>query len=335
MNSAKADQPTPDQDGSMNRRSILVCTALAFFIMSAPAWSQQFPCESAKLVVPWARGGSTDVIYRTIAASANNVGAPPRLQIVNVSGQGGAKGTKQVQKAKPDGCTLLAIHQSIMTSHFIGRLKFSWDAFDPIALLTTTPAIVGASMKTPYDDIPGLVAAAKRDPGTIITGSSLGSTSHFLLLMLEHAADVRFVHFNYNGDRERITALLNGDIAIGEVNFAAARRYIDENRLKALGISTAERNPQHPGVMTLKEQGVDVVFSTDRGVVVPKGTPALLTRQLETIFARAVRNPKVIEQLAAYGTAVKYLNRKNYRKYLADTYAEWEDIAIGVGMFKR
>jgi len=105
-------------------------------------------------------------------------------------------------------------------------LKFTWDAFDPVTLLTATPAIVGASMKTPYDDIAGLVAAAKRDPGTIITGSSLGSTSHFLLLMLERAADVRFEHFNYNGDRERITALLNGDIAIGEVNFAAARHYI-------------------------------------------------------------------------------------------------------------
>jgi tripartite-type tricarboxylate transporter receptor subunit TctC len=214
-------------------------------------------------------------------------------------------------------------------------LKFTWDAFDPIALLTTTPAVVGASLKTPYDDIPGLVAAARRDPGTIITGSSLGSTSHFLLLMLEHAAGVRFEHFNYNGDRERITALLNGDIAVGEINFAAARQYIDENRLKALGISTTERNPRHPGVMTLQEQGVDVVFSTDRGLVVPKGTPGLLTRQLETIFARAMRDPEVIENLAAYGTTVKYLNRKSYREYLADTYAEWEDIAIGVGMYKR
>ncbi len=319
----------------MMRKRIFNLAVVALALVSTPAWSQQFPCESAKLVVPWARGGSTDNIYRIIAASANNVGAAPRLQIVNVSGQGGAKGTKQVQRAKPDGCTLLAIHQSVMTSYFIGRLKFTWDAFDPVTLLTTTPAIVGASMKTPYDDIAGLVAAAKRNPGTIITGSTLGSTSHFLLLMLERAADVRFEHFNYNGDRERITALLNGDIAIGEVNFAAARRYIDENKLKALGISTAERNPQHPGVMTLREQGVDVVFSTDRGVVVPKGTPGLLTRQLETIFARAMRDPKVIEQLAAYGTTVKYLNRKNYRKYLADTYVEWEEIAIGVGMFKR
>jgi tripartite-type tricarboxylate transporter receptor subunit TctC len=319
----------------MMRIPLFRAVVLALALASAPAWSQQFPCESAKLLVPWARGGSTDIIYRTIVASANNVGAAPRLQIVNVSGQGGAKGAKQAQKAKPDGCTLLAVHQSIMTSYFIGRLKFTWDAFDPIALLTTTPAVVGASLTTPYDDIPELIDAARRDPETIITGSTLGSTSHFLLLMLEHAARVRFEHFNYNGDRERITALLNGDIAVGEINFAAARRYIDENKLKALGISTSERSPQHPHVLTLKEQGVDVVFSTDRGVVAPKGTPGLLTRQLETIFARAMRDPEVIENLAAYGTTVKFLNRKNYRKYLADTYAEWEDIAIEVGMFKR
>jgi tripartite-type tricarboxylate transporter receptor subunit TctC len=318
----------------MNRNHILAAIALALVFVNTPAWSQEFPCQSAKLVVPWARGGSTDVIYRVIVASANNVGAAPRLQIVNVNGQGGAKGAKQVERAKPDGCTMLAIHQSIMTSYFIGRLKFTWDAFDPIALLTTTPAIVGASMKTTYDDIPGLVAAAKQAPDTIVTGSSLGSTSHFLLLMLEHAADIRFEHFNYNGDQERIQALLNSDIAIGEINFAAARGYIAENKLKALGISTTQRNPQHPNVRTLTEQGVEVVFSTDRGIVVPKGTPGLLTRQLETILARAMRDPKVIEKLAAYGTTVKYLNRKNYRKYLADTYAEWEDIAIGVGMYR-
>jgi tripartite-type tricarboxylate transporter receptor subunit TctC len=319
----------------MMRRHMLRITAFALLLVSTSAWAQQFPCESAKLIVPWARGGSTDIIYRIIVASANNVGAAPRLQIVNVNGQGGAKGTKQVERAKPDGCTMLAIHQSIMTSYFIGRLKFTWDAFDPIALLTTTPAIVGASLKTPYDDIPGLVEAARRDPKTIVTGSSLGSTSHFLLLMLEHAAGVRFEHFNYNGDRERIAALLSGDIAIGEINFAAAKGYIEDNKLKALGISTIERNPQHPNVMTLREQGVDVVFSTDRGVIVPKGTPGLLTRQLRTIFARAMRDPKVIEALAAHGTTVKYLGRRDYGKYLAGTYAEWEAIATGVGMYKR
>ncbi len=83
----------------MMRKRIFKVAALALALVSTPAWSQQFPCESAKLVVPWARGGSTDIIYRTIAASANNVGAAPRLQIVNVSGQGGAMGTKQVQRA--------------------------------------------------------------------------------------------------------------------------------------------------------------------------------------------------------------------------------------------
>ncbi len=89
--------------------------------------------------------------------------------------------------------------------------------------------------------------------------------------MLEHAATVRLEHFNYNGNRERLEALLNGDIAVGSADFAAAKGYIDENRLKARGISTTERNPLHPDVPTPREQGVDVAFSTDRGVLVPEG----------------------------------------------------------------
>lgn len=310
-------------------------TALILVSASHMAASQEFPCESAKLVVPWARGGASDTIYRAIAASANRVGAPPKLQIVNVSGQGGAKGAKQVERAKPDGCTMLAAHQSVFTSYFIGRLKFTWDAFDPIALLATTPAIIGASMKTPYGDMVELIDTARLEPGSIVTGSTLGSTSHFLLLMIEHRADVRFEHFDYDGDRQRIDALLNGDIAVGEINLAAARRYVDENRLKALGISTTERDRLHPEVATLREQGLDVIFSTDRGILVPKGTPGLLTRQLETVFARAMRDPKVIETLAELGTHPKYLNRKDYARYLADSYAEWEAIAKAVGMYKR
>ncbi len=81
-------------------------------------------------------------------------------------------------------------------------------------------------------------------------------------------------------------------------------------------------------------ESAKLVVPWARGVLVPEGTPGLLTRQMETIFARAVRDPEVIEALTAHGTTVKYQNRNNYRDYLADTYAEWEDIAIDVGMYR-
>ena len=152
------------------------------------------------------------MIFTIFEKTIAEMDVTPKIKVVTVPGQGGNKGAKEAAKAKPDGCTMVAVHQSIFTSYFMGRLKFSWEAFDPLVLLTTTPAIVGASAKTPFDDMPELIAAAREKPKSIVTGVSFGSTSHFLLLMIERQADVQFEHFNYNGDTERIEALLNGDI---------------------------------------------------------------------------------------------------------------------------
>jgi tripartite-type tricarboxylate transporter receptor subunit TctC len=312
------------------------CVALLLALVAASSFAQNkdIPCDTVDLIVPWKPRGGTDIIFRVIARSVNQVGMVPRLQIVNVDGLGGAKGTRVAARAKANGCTLLGVHQSIITSYFAGRLKFTWDAFEPITLLTATPAMVGANKALPYGGVDDLVMAAKAKPDSVLAGSTIGSTSHFLLLMIEHGTGVRFRHVNYDGATERIQALLKGDIAIGEINLAAAKAYINDDAVKALGVSTGERHRILPGVKTLREQGVDVVFSTDRGIVAPKGTPPLITRQYETAFARAVRDPIVLDALEKNGTTVKYLNRKDYRAYLEKTYAQWEKIAIEVGMYR-
>ncbi len=82
-------------------------------------------CRTAKLIVPWGAGGGTDVIFRQFVEAVNEAGAEPELQVVNIGGQGGNKGAKEAVKAKPDGCTLLAIHQSALTSFFTGRVDFT------------------------------------------------------------------------------------------------------------------------------------------------------------------------------------------------------------------
>ena len=123
-------------------------TALAFAIAS-PASAVELPCSTAKLIVPWGAGGDTDIVNRIVAEAVNADGMSPTLQVVNVGGQGGNKGAKEAKESKPDGCTLFAVHQSAITSYFTGRVDFTWDAFEPIALLARTPPIVGANTNTP------------------------------------------------------------------------------------------------------------------------------------------------------------------------------------------
>ncbi len=320
----------------MRNRIYLIAAAIAATGLAvAPATAAELPCGTAKLIVPWSPGGGTDVVFRIITEAANKAGAKPQLQIVNISGQGGNKGAKEAVKAKANGCTLFAIHQSAMSSYFTGRVDFSFEAFEPVALLTRTAPIIGAHPGVPYKNVKDLVAAAKAKPGTILTGATLGSTSQFWFLLLEDAADIKFKYVPYDGTRQRMTALLGKHIEIGEINLAAAVKYIQGGDLKALGIYTPKRHPLIPDVPTLKEQGIDLVTGTDRGIVAPKGTPKAAIAQWAKVFKKAVQDPAVVSSLGRKGTAIIFKGSDAYRTYIDKTFAKWKQIAKKVGVYKR
>lgn len=304
-------------------------------LSTAPAVAApEISCRTAKLIVPWGAGGGTDVIFRTFVEAVNSKGAEPQLQVVNISGQGGNKGAKEAVKAKPDGCTLFAIHQSALTSYLNGRVDFTWDAFEPVAMLTRTPAIFGANPDVPYNNIKELVAAAKEKPGEIVAGGTLGSTSHFVFLLLEDAAGIKFKHVSYDGTRQRMTALLAKNIELGEINLASAKQYIATGELKALGITTPERNGEIGEVMTLKEQGYDLVYGTDRGVMLPKGTSQEIIDHYGALFQQAATDPAVIAEMNAKGTEVVYYDPAAYTAYFEETFTNWKRIAKEVGLYK-
>ena len=312
-----------------------VC-AVAALAASAPASADNhLPCRTAKLIVPWGAGGGTDVIFRIVAESINKSGIKPTLQVVNVPGQGGNKGAKEAEKARPDGCTLFAVHQSAITSYFTGRVNFTWAAFEPVALLTRTPPIIGAHPSVPYNNLKELISAAKAKPGTILTGATLGSTSHFWFLLLEDAADIKLKYIPYDGTRQRMTALLANNIQLGEVNLAATKKYLQTNELKALAIYTDEREKDIPNVMTAKEQGIDLVAGTDRGVLAPKGTPAEALSFWADAFEKAMKDPAVAQQMNAKGSLVVFKRGDDYNTYMTSTYDKWEAVAKKVGVYKR
>ena len=313
----------------------LAAGAMALSAAFAPASAANIPCGTAKVIVPWGAGGDTDILFRTFTEVANKLGAKPQLQVVNIGGQGGNKGAKEAKASKPDGCTLFAIHQSALTSYLTGRVDFTWDAFEPVSLLIRTPAIVGANPDVPYNNVTEMVAYAKAHPGEILAGGTLGSTSHFFFLLIEDAADIQFKHISYEGTRQRMTALLAKNIAVGEINLLAAKKYIQTNELKALGISAAERNPEIPDVKTLAEEGVDVIYGTDRGIMLPKGASKEIVQHYIDLAAKVVKDPDFIKAAAAKGSSIEFTPGEAYREYFKKTLAKWEAIAKKVGVYKR
>ncbi len=318
----------------MKLRTTLAAAA-ALIVGATSSMAADIPCGTAKLIVPWGAGGGTDVIFRQIVETVNATGAEPQLQVVNIGGQGGNKGAKQAVNAAPDGCTLFAMHQSAITSYFTGRVDFTWNAFDTVSMMTRTASIIGANKDAPYEDLAGLIAEAKAHPGEITAGGTFGSVSQFVFLLIEDAAGVKFKHVSYDGTKERMTALLANNISIGEINLAATRKYIETGELKALSVMTADRMTEVPDLQTASEQGVEIVYGVERGIMAPKGTPKEIIAHYDALFAAAAQDPALAESMKAKGTAMVYKNADDYAAHLSDTYAKWEEIAKKVGVYKR
>lgn len=319
------------------KRSILgfaaaIATGAAAF--AAPVQAAEMPCSTARMIVPWGPGGDTDLVFQVVVKAINESGFKPQLQVVHISGQSGNKGAKEVKNAKPDGCTLLAIHESQITTYLAGRVDFTWDAFDTVARLTYTPSVLGASSKVSFDDMPSLVDYAKKKPGELKVGVTTGSTSQFFNLLIEDATSTSFKYVPYEGTRQRLTAILSNNVDVGEMNILTAKKYIQEGTVRALGIATEKRDPLMPELKTLKEQGIDVTYGLHRGVVAPKGTPAGVVAAYEKAFADAMKHPDVVKHMDSAGTWIVYLDAAGYKDFFTKSFEQHLKVAKKIGMFK-
>ncbi|MEK9671321.1 MAG: tripartite tricarboxylate transporter substrate binding protein [Rhodospirillaceae bacterium] len=300
----------------------------------ANAMGHGMKCDTAKLIVPWKPGGGTAVIFNIFEKVMNEQGVKPRIQVVTVPGQGGNKGAKEAAKAKPDGCTLFAIHQSAITSYLNGRINFHFDGFDTVALLTSTPDIVGASGRVAWKNFADFKKAVMAAPGTVPTGATFGSTSQFMWLLLEDLTGMKFKYVPFDGTRERMTALLSGAIQLGTINIASGRKYMEGGELKGFAIAANKRSKHMPNLPTLKELGVDMEFALKRGIVAPKGTPKAVIEHWSKAFKKAAEDPGLLKQMDAKGTDVEWVGPGDYRKWADKTFADYKKVAIKIGMYK-
>ena len=308
--------------------------AMGAALAAVPAQAAEFPCSTAKLIVPWAAGGGTHVIFSIFEKIVQRLDVSPKIKVVTVGGQGGNKGAKVAAGSKPDGCTLFAIHQSAVTSYLNGRIKFHFDNFETISLLASTPDIVGANGTVPWKTFADFKTAALAAPGSIKVGATFGSTSQFYWLILEDLTGMKFKFVPYDGTRQRMTALLSGAVQMGGLNVAAGRKYLEGGELKGFAIAAAKRTKHLPNMPTLTELGVPMIYALDRGIVAPKGTSAEKVNHWAKIFKMAAEDPEFLKAMDAKGTDVNYLGPADYRKWANKMYKDHETVAIKIGLYK-
>jgi tripartite-type tricarboxylate transporter receptor subunit TctC len=253
--------------------------------------------------------------------------------VVNIVGASGTVGAREARKGPPDGYTIYSTHDYIHTTYYTGVSDVSYRDFEPVCLITSTPSIIAVYGKAKWNSMKELVEDAKRRPGEIKVGATLGSTSHFFPAMIEHAAGVKWKYVSYEGTAPRMTALLGGHIEMGETNLTQVDK-VKTGEMRLLAIGTPKRHPEVPDLPTLKELGIDVLYAVNRGIAAPKGTPDAALAKLEDACAKASKVPALAESMKKHGTEVEFLGRKAYAEFLRKNDKLNADVAGTLG-YKR
>jgi tripartite-type tricarboxylate transporter receptor subunit TctC len=304
--------------------------ALALLPLAAFA---AYPERPIKMIVPWAAGGDTDNIFRPFAPLMQKT-LGQTVVIANVGGASGTKGAREAKDSPADGYTIYAVHEYIHLTYYTGVADVQYSDFEPVCLISSTPSVLTASPKTPWKSLKELLDDAKKRPGAITVGATLGSTSHFFPAMIEKATGVKFKYVSYEGLAPRMNAILGGHVDLTDANLTQKGK-VEAAQLKFLGIATEKRHPEMPNVPTLKELGVNVVYDVNRGLMLPKGTPADVIAKVGQSCAAAAKDPEFAKAMKLQGTDVRYLDRAAYAKWLKQTDDTNRNLAKDLGLSKR
>ena len=292
------------------RKFLAACAAsAAISAFGLPATAAGYPDHELKLVIPFAPGGATDIVFRIISERAEKELGKPIVPL-NMGGAGGAKGSTFVHEQKADGYTLLGGHEFLLTTYYSGMVNFGLDAFEPVCTLTFTPMFFVSGAHAPYKTFPELVSYIKANPGKAVIAMTPASVQYVMWKMAAAAAgfdfdkDVRTVIINGNGPQNK--AILGGHVETCTGDVPSNLAYIKDGRMVVLGLANDTRLPQIPDVPTMKEYGYNVKFGATRAVFAPKGTPREAIEKVAAAYQKACADPEVIKKIEDLGNLVTY-----------------------------
>ncbi len=297
--------------------AFLFCWILVIPVVGSAA--EKFPSKPIELVVPFAAGGSTDVLARLVAKYAPKYFDQP-LVVVNKPGGGGVTGTEGVVRSKPDGYTLYVGYGSghdLVTPHF---QKLPYDPFKdllPICRLSIHSVVVVIRGDAPYKSFKELIEwGKKRDQVTASVSTRAGSVD-ITFQAIARATGVKIVTVPFRGGAEAVTAIVGGQTDTGGNHPSEIISHIKAKRLIPIAVALEERDPAIPEVPTLKELGYNVVTAGSvKGVAAPKGTPPEVIRYLAERFKKVSEDPEFIKSMQEIGQPVLYQGPEAFAKFL-------------------
>ena len=300
----------------MVRRIFAILFVLSL-MLALPIHAADFPTKEVQILIPWAAGGATDLIFRALAGTTGKY-LGKAVVVVNRPGGGGAVGYTEAAQARPDGHTLVsAVTPLTILPHQV-TTAFTYKNFDAIINVVSDPSMFLVRSDAPWKGLRDFLDYAKKNPGMITVGNSgAGGGVHLVALAFERAAGVKFNHIPFSGGGPSVTALLGGHINAVSVSPPEGIEHVKAGKLKIIALFAEKRFEMFPDVPTVKEQGTDFVMGMWRGLVAPKGTPPDAVKKLHDAFKQGMDDPVFKKNAKDMAVNLSYLGPEAFGKLLA------------------
>ncbi len=303
------------------------CAAILLCAAALPAMSQPYPAKPVRFIVPFAAGGPTDILARSIGQKLGD--ALGVSVVVDIrGGAGGTIGTELVAKSPPDGYTLL---MGATSTHAISPSLYARIGYDPIkdfapvTLVANTPSLLAVHPALPVKSVRDLIALAKSRPGQLSYASAgNGSNNHLAGVLFCKMAGVNMVHIPYKGSGQALVDVVGGHVPLMFNNTASVMPFVRAGKLRAIALTSAARSLLLPELPTVAESGLPgFEVRSWHGVFLPAGTPPEITARLNAEIVKILRLPDVKERLNAQGVELDGSSPEELAAFVRKELAKW------------
>jgi tripartite-type tricarboxylate transporter receptor subunit TctC len=304
--------------------------AVMLSLLCGPSLAQTFPNKQITIVVPYAPGGTNDIIARVVAQKmSENVGQP--VIVENKPGAGGNVGAAHVARSAPDGYTILTAPVGILAinKYIYRNAGFDPDKdFTPITVAGSVPNVLLVNPSVPARNMEELLRYIRANPGKLNFASmGSGTTGHLSGEMFKMLATLDLVHAPYKGSGPALADLLAGHVQMMFDNLPTALPHVKSGKLRAFAVTSATRHPSLPDVPTLAEAGVPGFEATAWfGFVAPAATPRPVVEKLNAEMVKALRDPMVKEKMDAQGVHIVANSTADFSRQIASESAKWKKV---------